>query len=189
MPWPLVLPSLCPFALAHPAREWEAATATALALLASASTVITHLCPSKQSGRSVPHLKSGGWSKVFWQDHVSASPTHLDVDILYFVVESSLSRFQIFFRGKWCICSCKLGMSGRKWYQELPVLPSWNSCPIRSFQSLSSYSSMSNPNTIDHLLFHGTFSLVGTTFHTIFIFFCLFYISYLSSEFLFLFLS
>lgn len=36
--------------------------------------------------------------------------SHLDVTLLSFAVESSSSSFQIFFRGKWPIRSCKFGV-------------------------------------------------------------------------------
>lgn len=44
---------------------------------------------------SCPAREGGGL-----QEHVSASPIHLGMVLLTFVVESSSSDFQIFFRGK-----------------------------------------------------------------------------------------
>lgn len=51
-----------------------------------------------------------GWF-FFLPDLVFAFPTHLDVVLLFFIVESSSSSFQIFVRGKWSICSCVFGVS------------------------------------------------------------------------------
>ena len=41
----------------------------------------------------------------FWWDHVSTSPTHLNVVILFFVVGEQFSYFQFFFRRNSSTCS------------------------------------------------------------------------------------
>lgn len=56
-----------------------------------------------------------GWGS--FMGHVSASPTYLNVVFLSLVVESSSSNFQIFFRGKWPICSCRFCVQRRRWFR------------------------------------------------------------------------
>lgn len=73
---------------------------------------------------SCPAREGGGL-----QEHVSASPIHLGMVLLTFVVESSSSDFQIFFRGKWCMyVATGLVYPWRRWVQELLSPPSL--CPL-----------------------------------------------------------
>lgn len=50
------------------------------------------------------------WRWDFLQDCIFASLTHLKLIPYFFIVMSSLSNFQVNFKGKWSICSCKFGL-------------------------------------------------------------------------------
>lgn len=45
------------------------------------------------------------WRWSFWRDHISASPTHLDVALLSLVGKTGSAGVQVFFRGDWSIGS------------------------------------------------------------------------------------
>lgn len=92
------------------------------------------LCSSERSARQLrffPVLRQDSRSGVFVK--IASLPLlPVLVGSFYSLLwRSSSSSCQIFFRKKWSIHSCRIGVSGgRRWVQGLPLLPSWILSPL-----------------------------------------------------------